>query len=88
MQVKELENVEYLEEESTADIARYTTNSWALDRIDQRGSDLDGIYDPGPGRDGEGVDIYIIDTGWNLLQYKYVSFTAYKPSYYKNFYKI
>ena len=63
IQVKELENVEYLEEETIFHSARYKTTSWALDRIDQRGSDLDDAYDPGPGRDGEGVDIYILDTG-------------------------
>ena len=62
IQVKHLEGVEYIEEETFAR-ADEETNSWALDRIDQREGDLDGIYDPGPGRDGEGVDIYILDTG-------------------------
>ena len=63
IQVKYLANVEYIEEETIARAARYKTNSWALDRIDQRGVDLDTIYDPGAGRDGEGIDIYILDTG-------------------------
>ena len=48
-----------------AQIARYKTDSWALDRVDQRGVHLDTIYDPGAGRDGEGIDIYILDTGRN-----------------------
>ena len=64
LQVKELQNVEYIAEDTVVHTYRYETDSWALDRIDQRGGDLDGIYDPGPGRDGEGVDIYILDTGW------------------------
>ena len=67
LQVKELEGVEYVEEETIAHGARYETTSWALDRIDQRDGNLDGIYDPGPGRDGEGVNIYILDTGWSSL---------------------
>ena len=40
-----------------------TTNSWALDRIDQISSLGDNVYNPGTGRDGSGVDIYIFDTG-------------------------
>jgi subtilisin family serine protease len=34
---------------------------WGLDRIDQRQSDLDGLFSP-PGA-GRGVDAYIVDTG-------------------------
>ena len=60
--MKHLEGVEYIEEETFARTDGETI-SWALDRIDQREGDLDGIYNPGPGRDGEGVDIYILDTG-------------------------
>ena len=60
--VKELENVEYIEEET---MVRGTgaTASWALDRIDQISSTGDDAYDPGTGRDGSGVDIYIFDSG-------------------------
>ena len=67
MQVKDLENIEYIEEETMV-YADGKTASWALDRVDQREGCLDAIYDPGMGRDGGGVDIYILDTGWNLLQ--------------------
>ena len=67
--MKDLENVEYIEEETIAHIAGDTI-SWALDRIDQQEARLDDKYDPGPGCDGQGVDIYILDTGWNSLQYQ------------------
>ena len=62
IQVKKLENVEYLEEETVLHGAGDTI-SWALDRIDQRDDCANGIYDPEPGRDGQGVDIYVLDTG-------------------------
>ena len=35
--------------------------SWGLDRIDQRGSTLDGVYTYGA--TGKGVTVYIVDTG-------------------------
>ena len=62
VEVKGLENVEYIEEET---VARGTalTYSWALDRIDQVSPIRDNVYNPGTGRDGEGVDIYVLDSG-------------------------
>ena len=62
VEVKGLENVEYIEEET---LARGTalTYSWALDRIDQTSSFRDGMYDPGTGRNGQGIDIYVLDSG-------------------------
>ena len=52
-----MEDVEFVEEETYA----YGSISWALDRIDQVSSTLDGVYDPCGA--GVGVDIYILDTG-------------------------
>ena len=57
LQIKDLDNVEFVEEETFAEASL----SWALDRIDQVSPVLDGIFEPGG--DGEGVDIYILDTG-------------------------
>ncbi|WP_172383236.1 S8 family peptidase [Streptomyces sp. MNP-20] len=40
---------------------RETTESWGLDRIDQRRQPLDGTFTPG--EDGEGTTAYILDSG-------------------------
>ena len=88
-QVKDLDNVEFVEEETYAegtctactnegttctegagctdegpgctDEGKACTASWALDRIDQVNLPLNGRYEPHG--DGEGVDIYILDSG-------------------------
>ena len=40
------------------------TSQWGLDRIDDRDLPLDQSYDmPSLGADGDGIDIYIVDTG-------------------------
>ena len=49
--------MEFVEEETFAEASL----SWALDRIDQVSPVLNGIFEPDG--DGEGVDIYILDTG-------------------------
>ena len=57
IEIKDLDNVEFVKEEIFAEASL----SWALDRIDQVSPVLDGIFETGG--DGEGVDIYILDTG-------------------------
>jgi len=59
-------NVAFVERDG---VVHTTIGSWGLDRIDQRILPLDGIYDPGAGRDGSGVDVYIIDTGIDYATY-------------------
>ncbi|XP_038071264.1 aqualysin-1-like [Patiria miniata] len=50
--------VKYVEENGMV----YTTETWGLDRIDQRSLPLDDKFSPYQG-DGKGVSIYVIDTG-------------------------
>ena len=66
LQIKNLDNIEFVEEETFAEASL----SWALDRIDQVSPVLDGIFEPGG--DGEGVDIYILDTGVVVVSYYFV----------------
>ena len=47
--------------DTSADAASADTIPWNLDRIDQRSSELDSTYQPKG--TGEGVDVYILDTG-------------------------
>ena len=60
--MKHVDYVEYVEEETYATVSQSCPLSWGLDRIDQISSTLDCIYNPGD-HDGEGTDIYILDTG-------------------------
>ncbi|RYG50561.1 hypothetical protein EON67_05060, partial [archaeon] len=58
--------IEFLEEDVPVALAYPSTTGinglpWGLDRIDQRGRNLDGVFTPGG--TGEGVDVYIVDTG-------------------------
>jgi subtilisin family serine protease len=57
--LKHSNKVEFIEEECYAT----SSVSWALDRIDQESSQLDNVFSPKG--TGEGVDIYILDTGIN-----------------------
>lgn len=58
-------NVESVEPNMLASIADTQRNpSWNLDRIDQSTSRLDQLFDTGT-LDGEGVSIYVLDTGIN-----------------------
>lgn len=54
-------NVAYVERDGV--MTTTAVGSWGLDRIDERDLVLDGVYAPGPGRDGSGVTAFIIDTG-------------------------
>ena len=63
-QIKDLDNVDFVEEETFAKVSLL----WALDRIDQVSPVLDGIFEPVG--DGDGVDIYILDTGNVSIHYR------------------
>ena len=59
--------MEYIEEEAYLSTAALDRSSlapylWHLDRIDQVSTTLDGT-EYRPVGDGEGVDIYVLDTG-------------------------
>lgn len=68
-------NVELLEEETFATGSQVNA-PWHLDMLDQTSDTLDERYDPIG--DGDGVDIYILDSGKKLIQQSLskFSFTA------------
>ncbi|XP_038049453.1 aqualysin-1-like [Patiria miniata] len=57
--VRSMEGVEYVEQDGY--VYPDDVGSWGIDRIDQNDLPLDDSYEPGS--DGEGVDVYVIDTG-------------------------
>ena len=55
---------------------------WHVDRTDQRGLPLDGLYQPIG--DGEGVDVYIFDSGVNYRHEEFENRAKYAGKrYYK-----
>ncbi|XP_070546033.1 uncharacterized protein [Ptychodera flava] len=69
--------VEYVEEDALVSVA--AAESWGLDRIDQADLPLDGMYNP-PG-DGNGFDVYVIDSG---IQRNHLDFLN-KPNNFADF---
>ena len=65
LQVRSLPEVEYVEEETMAHGAQTDDVIWHVDRVDQYELPYDNTYEPIGNGTGEGVDIYIMDTGIN-----------------------
>ncbi|XP_054752694.1 extracellular serine proteinase-like [Lytechinus pictus] len=59
--LRESPAVEYIEEDGV--VFANSVESWGLDRVDQLSLPLDDVYTPIG--DGNGVDVYVIDTGIN-----------------------
>jgi len=84
LQVRRFREVKYVETEGLAYAAGSESVSgdrWFLDRLDQLIPPLDNSYEPLTG-DGEGVDVYVLDTGINYQHQEFgyrAKYAGYDP---------
>jgi len=66
-EIQQDEEVDYIEHNQVvkASDIQYNPENWGIDRVDQRNLPLDEMYHHGSDA-GEGVDVYIVDTGINI----------------------
>ena len=79
--MRSLPEVEHVERDGVVYAAGSKNDLWHLDRIDQLNSELDNSYQSLDG-DGEGVDVYVLDTGirYQHQEFKYrAKYAGYDP---------
>ena len=84
LQVRRFREVKYVETEGLAYAAgseSVSSDCWFLDRLDQLTPPMDNSYEPLTG-DGEGVDVYVLDTGINYQHQEFgyrAKYAGYDP---------